>query len=121
MPRTATPRGLLDDLFGNLIELPHHGVSGPPGSPRYRISDLAARLGVPPRRVRRWIWTGVFPETPYWHTGATQPVLDRLDHALGRNLTTILQLFEALIEQASLMLGRFRDVNRPGFHAGLRV
>jgi hypothetical protein len=37
--------------------------------PHFAIGELARALGVPARRVRRWIRAGQFPETPYWHQG----------------------------------------------------
>src|SRR5437868_3792550 len=47
-------------------------TTGPPGvdAAPYRICDLAGALGVPSRRIRRWIAQGMFPETPWWFEAA---------------------------------------------------
>jgi hypothetical protein len=56
-----------DEMFGSLIEPKGHAHRIV--DRRYAIGDLARALGVPTRRIRRWIRNGQFPETPHWQEG----------------------------------------------------
>jgi hypothetical protein len=78
MPRTANEEsGWFNDLFGDLVEPPRGSPTGSPASgtkdsPTSGIGDLARALGVPVRRIRRWIGNAEFPESPYWVDGTNK-------------------------------------------------
>jgi hypothetical protein len=100
-----TTHGVITEYFGNLREPSgSHPDHVERGVPMYGIGELASRLGLPPRRIRRWIRTGVFPETPHWIEGT-----DRFSHR-RRYTPAMLDAAERVARQLGLLGKRRWDL-----------
>jgi hypothetical protein len=105
-----TTHGVITDYFGNLREpSSSHPDHVERGVSMYGIGELASRLGVTPRCIRRWIRAGDFPESPYWKEGDNR-------YAHRRRFTlAMLDAAERIARQLGLLGKRRWDLTESDF------